>query len=75
MAETLEETHGLQRRARIQSGINPRGSSRLRSWVTVAVWEQEDGSHETEVIYDGNSSELEMKGCLHDAIWKTAHVT
>jgi hypothetical protein len=74
MAETIEGTRKIQRRARIQSGINPRGSSRLCHWIAVAVWEGEDGSRETEVIDDGHSSEVEMRGYLHDAIWETAHL-
>lgn len=45
----------------------------LKGWVTVAMWEDESGRVSQTVMCDDNSSPLEIKGYLHDAVWATAH--
>lgn len=75
MEEVYETKRASQRRAEIERAIDNTGHSRLRHWITIAVWEGEDGSTETEVVHDGHASDLELKGYLHDAIWKSVHLT
>lgn len=49
------------------------GSGELVGWVAVAVRRQADGSTETYVCGDPSSSDLEIKGYLHSAVWEAAH--
>ena len=45
----------------------------LKGWVTVAMWEDESGRVSQTVMCDDDSSALEVKGYLHDAVWASAH--
>ncbi len=45
----------------------------LKSWIAVAIWEDESGRVSQTVICDDHSSNLEIKGYLHDAVWASAH--
>jgi len=46
---------------------------RLKGWVAVAIWEDEDGRSTQTVVSDDHSTTLEIKGMLHDAVWNAAH--
>lgn len=49
------------------------GTGELVGWVAVAVRRQPDGSTETYVCGDPASTDLEIKGYLHSAVWEAAH--
>ena len=46
---------------------------KLKGWVTVAVWEGEDGQECETVIGDGHSTHIQQKGYLHSGVWVNAH--
>ena len=49
------------------------GPGQLVGWAAVAVRRRSDGSTETFVCGDPSSSDLEIKGYLHSAVWEAAH--
>lgn len=49
------------------------GPGELVGWAAVAVRRLEDGATETYVCGDGASTDLEIKGYLHSAVWEAAH--
>lgn len=49
------------------------GTSDLVGWAAVAVRQGADGSTTTYVCGDPDSSDLEVKGYLHSAVWQAAH--
>lgn len=59
--------------AELASVIQSTSSSKLKAWVTVALWEDSDGNTKGSVIQDGHSTLFEVRGLLHDAVWLTAH--
>ena len=59
--------------ATLHDAIDGTDGRKLCGWVTVAVWEDENGKVTQSLIGDGRSSFFEMKGYLHDAVWTAAH--
>lgn len=49
------------------------GPGELVGWAAVAVRRLADGSTETYVCGDATSTDLEIKGYLHSAVWEAAH--
>ncbi len=54
-------------------GALAQDGKKLKSWVAVATWENEDGTVTETVMSDEHSTPLEIKGLLHDAVWSSAH--
>lgn len=57
----------------VERAIQETSGKQLKAWVTVALWEDEDGGQTETVIKDGHSNFYEIRGLLHDAVWSTAH--
>lgn len=73
---TLESRHPeltQEVQAQIQAAIESTDDRKLCGWVAVAVWDNPVGKVSQTLIGDGESSFLEMKGYLHDAVWTAAH--
>ena len=46
---------------------------RCVAWVKVEMWEDANGQLSTVLRHDPDTSDLEMKGYLHDALWSMIH--
>ena len=49
------------------------GPGEMVGWAAVAVRRRPDGAIETYVCGDQGSTDLEIKGYLHSAVWEAAH--
>jgi hypothetical protein len=49
------------------------GGGDMVGWAAVAVRREADGSTTTYVCGDPDSTNLEIKGYLHSAVWQAAH--
>ena len=76
-APEMEPAFELRRRQKMQDAvceaIQSTDDRKLCAWVTVAVWEDEDGTVSHSLVGDDHSSFLELKGYLHDGVWAAAH--
>jgi hypothetical protein len=57
----------------VSDAIQKTDDRRLKGWVAVAIWEEEEVPSALTVIGDRDSSYFELKGYLHDALWVAAH--
>ena len=57
----------------VATAIQKTEDKKLKAWVAVAVWEDDDGDVSQTVMGDDHSSYFEVKGYLHDAVWTAAH--
>jgi hypothetical protein len=57
----------------VAGAIQTTDDRRLKGWVAVAIWEEEETPSALTVIGDRDSSYFELKGYLHDALWVAAH--
>ena len=73
---TLDEQRRLRHQDMqdtVADAIQKTDDRRLKGWVAVAVWEDDDEPSALTVIGDRDSSYFELKGYLHDALWVAAH--
>lgn len=61
-------------RQAIENALTLTDDRKLKGWVAVAVWEDEDGREIETVVGDGHSTHIEQKGFLHSGVWVNAHV-
>jgi hypothetical protein len=61
-------------REMIESALKTTDDRKLKGWVAVAVWEDENGHERETVLGDGHSTNIQQKGFLHSGVWVNAHV-
>lgn len=68
-------TRAMRRRMRdkVERAIQATDTRRLKSWVVVTVWEDEDGTVTENIASDDHTGVLEVRALLHGAIWSAAH--
>ena len=72
--QTMVERRSYERaRQSVGEAIAATDDRKLKGWVAVAVWEDADGSECETVMADDHSTNLELKGYLHDGVWMAAH--
>ena len=74
MLESRRLSKEQEVRDTIQEAIKSTDDRKLCGWVAVCEWEDENGKVHQTLIGDSESTFLEMKGYLHDAVWTAAHV-
>ena len=72
---TMEESVSNNRLARSIDGALEElcSDGEMVGWAAVAIRRNADGSTTTYVCGDPQSSDLEIKGYLHSAVWQAAH--
>ena len=72
-----KRTHAMRARMRgkVEHALQATDSRKLKSWVAVAVWEDETGTVTETVASDDHSSVLEVRSLLHGAMWTASHQT
>lgn len=73
--QTMEQSVSSNRLARSIDGALEElsGEGEMVGWAAVAIKREADGSTTTYVCGDPTSSDLEIKGYLHSAVWQAAH--
>jgi hypothetical protein len=68
-------TQTMRRRMRdkVESALQSTDSRKLKGWVAVAVWEDEDGTVTEHVASDDHTSVLEVRSLLTGALWAASH--
>jgi hypothetical protein len=71
--DVREQTMRRRMRDKVETALQSTDSRKLKSWVAVAVWEDEDGTTTEHLTSDDHTSVLEVRSLLTGALWAASH--